>query len=134
MFFKKNTENAPYFVFNFGCSSSEKCVSLSAKNGLANAEWYDENGEHHVIENLSVTEAFWNALATVAEETGIFEWKAYKLFNRFASEINLEVFNGEGVFPDGRTFEANNMHGLPEGFESAVNALTAVFTKFSHNA
>lgn len=134
MFFKKKTRNTPYFIFNFGCAATEKCVSLSVENGVANGEWYDENERHHLVQDLPVTDAFWDALAAAAEESGILEWKAYKLFNRFASEINLEVFNGEGTFPNGIAFEANNMHGLPDGFENAVKALTAIFGDFSDKA
>ena len=130
MFFKKKAKNTPYFIFNYGCGDTKKCISLSAENGFLSGEWYDENDNHYLYTDIPMTEGFWDTLYTTAKEQGILEWKAYKLFNRFASEINLEVFNSEGLFPDGQSFEANNMHGLPENFKEASTALIEVFYSF----
>lgn len=131
MFFKRKLKNTPYFIFNYGCSAPQKCVSLSAENGTLSADWYNESGEHHCFTDVPFADGFWTALYTAAEECGLLEWKAHKLFNRFASEISLEVFNAEGLFPNGVRLEADNKHGLPDGFEEAVKKLTEVFFTFA---
>lgn len=126
MFFKKSIKNEEYFVFNLGCADPEKCVSLSVEKGVINADWY-EDGEHRVLKDVPVNDGFWDTLYNTAFENGILQWKAYKLCNNFASCVSIEVFNAEGKFPNGSVFEANNMHGMPEGFEEALAAITSVF-------
>ncbi len=130
MFWKKEVKKAPYFLFNLGVADSKKCISLSVDNGLMSAEWYDSEGERHLYSQVPVNQEFWSALYAAAERTELFNWKAHKLFNRFASEINLEVFNCEGAFPDGKAFGADNMHGMPQGFEETFAALSEVFDAF----
>jgi len=130
MFWKKVLKNTPYFIFNLGVADNEKCISLSVENELLSADWYDD-GTHHQYTDVPVTEEFWTELYNAAEQTELFNWKAHKLFNRFASEISLEVFNCEGLFPNGKRFEADNMHGMPEDFENTFKALAAVFEAFA---
>ena len=130
MFWKKELKNTPYFMFSLGVADNKKCISLSVENELLSGNWYDSEGEHHYYCNVPVTEEFWTALYDAAEQTELFNWKAHKLFNRFASEINLEVFNCEGLFPNGNRFASDNMHGMPDDFEATFVALAEVFDAF----
>ncbi len=126
MFFKKSPKKEEYFVFNLGCAKPTQCVSFSVEKGIINADWYDED-EHCVIKDAPINEGFWDVLYSTALESGVLNWKAHKICNHFATCINIEVFNAEGRFPDGSAFEANNMHGMPEGFDEAIEAIKAVF-------
>jgi len=127
MFGRKKHKNTPYFMFNYSGLKQEKCVALSVENGNIYASWYDGNGNRHSYKDVAATEGFWQALTDAVTESGMLDWQAHKLCTRFVSDISADVFNAEGLFPNGARFAANNMHGLPDGFGEATKAILSVF-------
>lgn len=127
MFWKKSKKTNPYFIFNLGCKNPLKCLAFSIEDGFAAAEWYGDEGERNAYSGVPVTEELWAVLTAVVTQHGMLNWQAHKLCNRFVSEVSPDVFNGEGLFPDGKTFAANNMHGMPEGFEAAAEDIKKLF-------
>lgn len=132
MFGRKKQRTTPYFVFNYSEMNQEKCIALSVENGYIYANWFDSNGNRHCYKDVAVTESFWQALADTVTESGMLGWKAHKLCTRFVSDISSSVFNAEGLFPNGQQFAANNMHGLPEGFEEATETLLSLFANMEN--
>lgn len=125
--FGKKSPKKEVFMFNYVCREAEKCAAFSVSDGVIRAEWCDEEGNKHSLSGIAADEAFWKSLEKLTEENGVFGWKAYKVYSHFAFSLDTSVFNAEGVFPSGRCFAANNLHGEPKGFEEALDAYKAFF-------
>ena len=125
---KKKNKKESYFIFNYVCSEPDKCIAFSIKDEKISAEWNDDQNKHRSYQSIPVPQGFWQELEESASALGVFEWKAYRLYSRFALNLSTEVFNAEGVFPDGTSFEANNLHGMPANFDEAASCFKKLFS------
>lgn len=130
--FGKKKEKAESFLFNYVCREEEKCVSFSISDGAVSARWCDAEGKRRGYEGISATSLFWDELEALTEKHGVFGWKAHKIYSNFAFSLDSSVFNAEGVFPSGKHFAANNLHGLPSGFEEALAAYKELFASLKN--
>lgn len=128
--FKSKKGDKPCFMFNYFCKEAPDCVAFSVTADGVSAEWVDEAGEKHSFTSNTTPDTLWQALEDTSERLGVYGWKAHKLYSRFVFSTDSSVFNAEAVFPNGKSFSANNMHGEPQGFAEALKEYKKLFSAF----
>lgn len=128
--FKSKKSKEPCFVFNYFCKEAANCVAFSVTKDGVCAKWVDEAEEKHEYAAGSVPDGLWEALENTSERLGVYDWKAHKLYSNFIFSTDASVFNAEAVFPSGKTFSANNLHGEPKGFAEALKEYKKLFSAF----
>lgn len=129
-FLKSKKSNKPAFMFNYFCKNAADCVAFSVNADGVSAEWVDEAGVKHSFTLDEAPASLWEALEDISERLGVFNWKAHKLYSSFVFSTDSSVFNAEAVFPSGKSFSANNMHGEPKGLAEALKEYKKLFSGF----
>lgn len=126
-----NRKKNPFFAFSYGSTDPMACFAFYFSDGKLHADYRDENGADAGFSGLTAPENFWDKLSHIAEELGMFDWKAPKFFHRFVLNIDVGVLNLEALFPDGRKLAANSMNGDPPNLKEAFAAVRDLFVSAS---
>lgn len=129
--FKSKKSDKRCFMFNYFCKEATDCVAFSVSDDGVSAEWLDEAGEKHIFTSEETPDTLWQALEDVSERLGVYNWKAHRLYSSFVFSTDSSVFNAEAVFPNGKSFSANNMHGEPKGFAEALKEYKKLFAELA---